>query len=195
MPPPFTTRYILDESKRRQIIALIANGSSRRVAARYVGCAGTTITRTATRDPEFAAQLAHAEHIAEINLLRSIQKAGQIPKHWRAAAWLLERSNPEDFVLRQPDLVTEEQMATSLTQIAEALAEDLPEENYRRAMRKLETIVLEMKALRDSYNFTPIADETDETPAAPNAPALDMSLLEEQSEGPYLTNAALPQRH
>ena len=69
--PLSTTHYplpMLDESNRRTIIALITNGSSRRVAARYVGCAHTTITRTAARDPEFAAQLARAEHSAEISL-------------------------------------------------------------------------------------------------------------------------------
>ena len=47
----------LDEAKRRKIIALLANGSSRRVAARVVGCAHSTITRTAERDPEFAADV------------------------------------------------------------------------------------------------------------------------------------------
>ncbi len=49
---------VLDETKRKTIIALLANGSSRRMAAGYVGCAPSTITRTAARDPEFAAQLA-----------------------------------------------------------------------------------------------------------------------------------------
>jgi len=45
MPAPLCHRYLLDESKRRVIIALVTNGSSRRVAARYVGCAPSTITR------------------------------------------------------------------------------------------------------------------------------------------------------
>ena len=57
---PTPSRPVLDEKKRAKIIALVANGSSRRMAARYVACAPSTITRTAMRDPDFAAQLAAA---------------------------------------------------------------------------------------------------------------------------------------
>jgi len=54
-------RSVLDSTRRRTIIALLANGNSRRTAARYVGCSPATITRTAARDPEFAKQVARAE--------------------------------------------------------------------------------------------------------------------------------------
>ncbi len=63
--PMRSRRNILDDAKRRMVIALVTQGSSRRVAGRYVGCAGTTITRTAQRDPEFAAQLARAEQMKD----------------------------------------------------------------------------------------------------------------------------------
>ena len=42
---------VLDPTKRQRIAALLAVGCSRRVAARYVGCSPSTITRTAARDP------------------------------------------------------------------------------------------------------------------------------------------------
>jgi len=45
-------RDVLDAAKRQKILALVANGSSRRTAARYVGCEPSTIGRTAMRDPE-----------------------------------------------------------------------------------------------------------------------------------------------
>ena len=131
MSPPFDYRYVLDEPKRRLIVALVANGSSRRVAAHFVGCAPSTITRTAARDPDFAQQMAHAEQTAEIGLLRSVQKASRMPKHWRAAAWLLERRNPEDFAVRPPNIVTEQQAADAIHQIIQTLDQDLPEENFR----------------------------------------------------------------
>jgi DNA invertase Pin-like site-specific DNA recombinase len=57
-------KALLDEAKRWQVVALITAGFSRRMAAREVGCAGSTITRTAARDPEFARQLAEAEEPA-----------------------------------------------------------------------------------------------------------------------------------
>jgi hypothetical protein len=56
--PSYPSRTVLDEQKRWKIITMIANGSSRRTAAYYVGCSPATITRTADRDPEFAAQIA-----------------------------------------------------------------------------------------------------------------------------------------
>ena len=90
--PP--ARTVLDEHKRWKIIALLANGSSRRMAARYVGCAASTITRTAARDPSFAEQVAQAEARTEMDALRAIRIAAQNKRHWRAAAWLLERRNP-----------------------------------------------------------------------------------------------------
>ena len=68
---------VLDEKKRRQIIALLANGSSRRVAAHVAGCATSTIARTAQRDPEFAARLAAAEMHVEIEAMQSIRDAAK----------------------------------------------------------------------------------------------------------------------
>ena len=64
---------VLDEKKRRQVVAILANGSSRRVAALVVGCSHSTIGRTAQRDPEFAAELDAAEHKCEIEALRQIR--------------------------------------------------------------------------------------------------------------------------
>ena len=91
----------------------------------------STITRTAARDPAFAAQLVQAEQSAEIHLLRSVQAAAKEMKYWRAAAWLLERRNPEDFGLRPPQLFTSRQVVELFARVAEILRGDLPEENCR----------------------------------------------------------------
>jgi len=149
-----------DERKQMAIIALVANGSSRRVAARYIGCAPSTITRTAARDPEFAAALARAEQTAEVRLLRHVQSAAEMPKHWRAAAWLLERRNPEDFAARKPNLVTEQQITEIVVQIVEAMHEDLPEKNYRLVIEKLRKIIREFLTLHAPIVVGP-ADELD----------------------------------
>ena len=168
MSQPFDYRYVLDEPKRRLIVALVANGSSRRVGASFVGCAPSTITRTAARDPDFAQQMAHAEQTAEISLLRSVQKASRMSKHWRAAAWLLERRNPEDFAVRHPNIVTEQQMADAINQIAEGINQDLPEENYRRTIQRLDAIMLEMRNLRGPISTVPIDDDGGTTTSTTN---------------------------
>ena len=93
---------VLDSGKKREILAMLTVGCSRRTAARYVGCAAATIQNTAERDPQFAEQLHHADHLAEIEYLKNIRKAAKKEQGLRAAAWALERLNPEDFALRAP---------------------------------------------------------------------------------------------
>lgn len=145
MSTPITARYALDDAKRQLILGLIANGSSRRVAARYVACSPSTITRTAMRDPQFAAQLARAEQSAEVSLLRSVQAAAKDGKNWRAAAWLLERHNPEDFAARPPRLFTGQQVVEMLDQVVEILRGDVPEVNCWRASQKLDELIYEFR--------------------------------------------------
>ena len=148
-------RPVLNDSKRRSIIAMVANGSSRRVAARFIGCAPSTITRTAARNLDFAAELVRAEQTAEVTLLRRVQAAAKDPKYWRAAAWLLERRNPEDFAPRGPNIVTEQQLFDSITWIIDAMSEDLPAKNFRSAIKKLDEIRREYKS-----NYAPIIIES-----------------------------------
>jgi len=154
--------YVFDEEKRRLVIALVANGSSRRAAARYVGCAPSTITAAAVRDPDFAEQLHRAEQNAEIEILRALRAAARHPRHWRAAAWYLERSNPADFARRGPDTITWEQIGNLLTQVTELLADTTSKENHDRAIRLLNDLIVDVRARE-----TPrLSDEFLDLPAA-----------------------------
>ena len=132
---------MLDDKKRAKIVALVANGSSRRMAARYVGCAPSTITRTAMRDAEFAAQLATAEQNADIDALRSLRVAARKPRFWRAAAWLLERRNPDEFASRPPRAFTINEVTYVVAQLVEILHKDASEENYQRMIEKLDQMI------------------------------------------------------
>ncbi len=156
----------MDEAKRKVILALLTNGSSRRVAAAYVGCSPGTITRTALRDPDFAAELARAENHAEVEALRALREAARKDRYWRAAAWILERKNPDDFAPRKPNVVTEEQLWQVLGMMAEYLLQDLSEENYRKIMRRLKRAAIEEAISTDKKTptFGPIND--DSTPSA-----------------------------
>jgi hypothetical protein len=99
MPTPGRPRS-LDEIKRREICALVSAGCDIRRAARYVRCAASTIHREAQRDPEFLEQLRRAEMAAQLHPLHTMQQA--VATHWRAAAWFLERTDPERFSRRDP---------------------------------------------------------------------------------------------
>ncbi len=135
----------LDPLRRQRIIALVANGSSRRVAARLVGCSPSTITRTAARDPQFADELARAEEALEIEALRSIRSAARQERYWRAAAWLLERRNPEDFAPRRARTYSAQQVVQMFAQALAALGGDLPDQSRLRAVEKLDTLLGEFE--------------------------------------------------
>jgi len=127
---------VLDEIKKREILAILTVGCSRRVAAAYVGCSPSTIRSTAQRDSRFAEQLRHADHQAELGYLSTIQKAGSQERYWRAAAWALERKNPEDFAPRHPDIVTLDQIAQLMTDFARLIEEEIPVAIYRQNVLK-----------------------------------------------------------
>jgi hypothetical protein len=89
---------ILDEVKRAEICALLAAGCSQQAAARYVGVSPTAIRNAARREPAFHQQLLKAMQTAELDSLQNIRAAAA--KSWRAAAWLLERTKPQQYGYR-----------------------------------------------------------------------------------------------
>jgi hypothetical protein len=119
-------RPVLDEGKRREILAILAVGCSRRTAAKYVGCAPTTIQATAERDPAFAEQIARADSRTEIGCLTNIQKAANKEQYWRAAAWVLERRNPDEFTVHDSESITLEQAEQLVLELARIVADTLP---------------------------------------------------------------------
>jgi hypothetical protein len=133
---------VLDEYKKREILAILAVGGSRRSAADYVGCAVSTIQNTADRDGQFARSLGQAEHQAEITYLKRIQKAATKEQHWRAAAWALERKNPEDFARRDPNVFTSDQITMILARFAEIVVREVPVAAYRkRVLKRLDSLI------------------------------------------------------
>ena len=129
-------RPALDETKKLEIVALLTVGCSQRVAARYVGCAARTITRTAARDPVFAEKLRKAACNTEIGYLKNIQKAARKEQYWRAAAWALERMKPETYGPRAPGVVTAQQIQLLMTQFAAVIVTELPNPADRQNVLK-----------------------------------------------------------
>src|SRR5688572_5137950 len=85
----------LDPAKRAEICDLLAAGQSVRAAARTIGCDVKTIRRHAERDENFARLLRKAELRARKDPLKMLQRAAGTS--WRAAAWLLERTDPQHY--------------------------------------------------------------------------------------------------
>ncbi|TWU25913.1 hypothetical protein [Bythopirellula polymerisocia] len=121
--PPGRPRALADPHKRREICSLIGIGAGFDEAARHVGCSVATIRREANRDPLFAEQLAVAETAAGLSPLRALRSAAST--NWRAAAWLLERTCPERFARRKPELLQPSEVRTMLDEIASIMADEI----------------------------------------------------------------------
>jgi len=134
---------VLDDGKRREILAILSTGCSQAMAAEYVGCSVSTIQRTVERDPLFAESLGKARNNAELGLVRNIRNAANNEKYWRAAAWALERFFPNKYHTGGgPHVISAEQLAQVLTQFAHMIVEQVPVERYRKNIIKgLEAMV------------------------------------------------------
>jgi hypothetical protein len=127
---------VLDESKRREILAILTMGCSQAAAADYVGCSISTIRRTLERDPLFAQSIGRARSNAEVGLVRNIRTAADSGKYWRAAAWALERFFPARYNPGALQTITPEQLAQVITQLAEMIVQQVPVERYRKNILK-----------------------------------------------------------
>jgi len=92
-PPNF------DSAKRGQFCAMVRTGCSLRNAAKHAGVKIASVYYACRTDPAFAAQLRAAEQERDLSGVRRINSAGE--KSWRAAAWVLERADPQSFSLRR----------------------------------------------------------------------------------------------
>jgi hypothetical protein len=132
----------LDDTKRREICALISAGSGVERAASYVGCSTSTIHREAARNAGFDEQLRRAELAAELEPLQLLRKKANT--HWRAAAWLLERFNPERFVKPQPMRVPRDEVVEILNRLAAMIIDSIPDVQMQgEVMLKFKTLLQE----------------------------------------------------
>ena len=134
----------LDEIKRHEILAILAVGGTRRVAAAYVGCSVRTIQNTARRLPEFAEMLTQIEQSMEVNLLKYVREAAKEPRYWRAAAWALERLRPERYARRGPDVITLDQIRRLMAQLAAILSEEVPEKYRKNVLKRLGAVFADL---------------------------------------------------
>jgi hypothetical protein len=130
----------LDDIKLREISALISAGCGLEGAARYVGCAASTIRREARRNPDFNEQLRRAHLAAELGPLNAMRNAAN--KHWRAAAWLLERTNAQRFAKQNVRHIKPEHLQAFTDVIADLLLHEIPDRNARRRiLRRLDKFI------------------------------------------------------
>ncbi len=125
---------VLDEAKQREICALIATGCSLEAAASYVECAPNTIRREADRNPDFGRRLREARLQAQLSPLQAMRKAAN--NHWRAAAWMLERADPEHFDRRPSPAFRAKQARALKHDILAVLSAEIDDPDLQVRVRK-----------------------------------------------------------
>lgn len=174
---------VLDASKKEVILRLASEGFSRRSIARIVGCAPSTITRTARRDGEFGIALALAEETLQRNALQTLNRVVLEGKYWRAAAWVAERLMPERFARRAPQSMAAEEADNLLREIGSALLQTAPAEDRAEAAATIAGWLNARTASEDRFTAEDFLEEdasapppeASEKPAAPASKAEELS--------------------
>lgn len=120
----------LDHVKQREIIAVVSAGFSIERAAHYVDCAPSTIRRECRRNPQFDKEIRRACLSAQLSPLQAIREAAR--KYWRAAAWLLERLDPERFGKQRPGEVKPEELEAYISIIADIIGREIADPHERQ---------------------------------------------------------------
>lgn len=129
-----------DDAMRREVCALITAGCDLRYAARYVGCSLSTLRRELQRNDEFSAQIRRAEAGAAIHPLVAMNQAAST--HWRAAAWMLERTMPERFARPAAKKFSQRQAKQLISDLVELLrAETMPPIIRERLEKRVTALV------------------------------------------------------
>jgi hypothetical protein len=149
MRPRLRKRRKLAETQQTEVCAAIAVGCSVRSAARLVGCSSQAILQLANRDPAFQARIQRAYMMAEFTPLKTIFLASRT--HWRAAAWLLERLNRQEFGRTNPDTMTRDQFNDELALLGERLKQLNPNGEVRRAIHETFCMMQKLPAHLDPY--------------------------------------------
>lgn len=124
----------LSESKQHEICAMLACGCTFEAAARYACCNVVTIRREARRNPDFHERLRQATIQAQVTPVNVLHDAAS--SDWRAAAWLLERTDPGRFAKRSAKTFTEAEVADLLGRLYDIVRREVPSKERRLRIKR-----------------------------------------------------------
>jgi hypothetical protein len=147
-PPALTT-----EQKNR-IYAVLAVGCDRETAANYIGCSTADLHHAMQQDAEFAAEVRRTEAGSELTHMRTVHKAGEEPKNWRASVWWLEMHAANRFKARTIGEVTTRQLDEFVNVLTSIVCEEVEsEEDRERVTRRMEDAVRELDDIVRANRF------------------------------------------
>ena len=127
MQPYYThgSSRIMTPERREKLCELLAESHTIEEASEAVGVSIRTVQRERKRDEDFDHEVLLALQKTP-DPLKLMEQAART--HWRAAAWLLERQNPEEYARKPVNTTSPKKVATALRFVQETALEAVPAE-------------------------------------------------------------------
>jgi len=153
-------RRKLCETKQRDLCALISVGCPLAMAARHVGCSIFTVRREARRDPSFQDRLRCSQLNTELSPVVTLRDAAR--NNWRAAAWLLERTQPEEYARRAPTALGRHELSELVDRIGEVIRDEIRDRRQaarlrRRVQIEVQVVLRKLQSLSAAEKSEPLA--------------------------------------
>jgi hypothetical protein len=97
--------------RQRKIVALLRSGLPRATVCMLAGVSRSQFYLVLNQNRTFRTAIKRAEGAVERRWMGLIERAARDPKHWTAAAWLMERRWPEKYALRMARMIEAEREA------------------------------------------------------------------------------------
>jgi hypothetical protein len=192
-PRPPIGEPVLDDFCKRLIIRGISRGYTRTKIAAMIGCAVSTIMRTAERDPQFFADLAQAEAAFLNGSIDTLYHSACQEKNWRAAAWVAERLDPDRFGRTPPRSRTIPQMLELIGKLLTRICDQLPEEQVHLVVEAGRALVQELVEAEVPINLELLFGGLGVLPGAPDQPVEPTSIRAAREAAARAAQASAPQ--
>ena len=191
-PRPPIGEPVLDDFLKRLIIRGISRGYTRTKMAAMVGCAVSTIMRTAERDPQFFADLAQAEAAFLNGSIDTLYRSACQEKNWRAAAWVAERLDPDRFGRTPPRSRTIPQMLELIGKLLTRICDQLPSEQVHLVVEAGRAFVQELADAEVPINLELLFGGLGVLPGAPAQPVEPTSIRAAREAAARAAQASAP---
>jgi hypothetical protein len=121
--------------RRRELLEHVSQGATVEEAAQIVGLSLRTVQREARHNEHFDHDLQLALHAAPVDPHKMVLRAART--HWRAAAWLLERTDPDRFAKRPPNSCSYGTLQDISDWLIETALEATPPEHREGVYRRM----------------------------------------------------------
>ncbi len=178
-PQQFTSQ------QQQKLLDHIAQGASTEEAARIVGVSLRTVQRQARYNEFFDRNLQLALRSPPSTPETLLKHAART--HWRAAAWLLERTDPDHYGKRPANSCSPEKLLDIMAFLIETALEATPEEHRARLYRRLRDVADKLFDLMmpDNRDRSTYISEALATRPMPLSDHESLALLRDSSDRRY----------